>query len=86
MIESECHGQSNFKTGRRYVKMKTVDPYNHKSLQGEHSIKSLSTILTKHLTGQGETWHKFLLFATFAYNTLHSPNIGNYSPFKLTFG
>ena len=35
------------------IKIKTVDPYNHKSLQAEHGIKSLSTILTKHLTGQG---------------------------------
>ena len=29
------------------IKIKTVGPYNHKSLQAEHSIKSLSTILTK---------------------------------------
>ena len=37
------------------VKIKTVDPYNHQSLQAEHGIKSLSNILTKHLTGQGQT-------------------------------
>ena len=30
-----------------------VVPFNHKSLQAEHRIKSLSTILTKHLTEQG---------------------------------
>ena len=66
------------------VKIKTVGPYNHKSLQTEHGIKSLSSILTKHLTGQGETWHKFLSLATFAYNTFHSPNLENYSPFVLT--
>ena len=30
--------------------IKTVAPYNHQSLQAEHGIKSLSTILTKHLT------------------------------------
>ena len=63
------------------IKIKTVGPYNHKSLQAEHGIKSLSSILTKHLTGQGQTWHKFLSLATFAYNTFHSPNLGNYSPF-----
>ena len=34
------------------IKIKTVGPYNHKSLQAEHGIKSLSNILTKHLTGQ----------------------------------
>ena len=35
------------------IKIKTVAPFNHKSLQAEHGIKSLSTILTKHLTEQG---------------------------------
>ena len=30
------------------IKIRTVAPYNHQSLQAEHSIKSLSTILTKH--------------------------------------
>ena len=37
------------------IKIKTVGPYNHQSLQAEHGIKSLSNILTKHLTGQGQT-------------------------------
>ena len=67
------------------IKIKTVNPYNHKSLQAEHGIKSLSSIMTKHLTGQGQTWQKFLSLALFAYNTFHSPNLGNYSPFELTF-
>ena len=66
------------------IKIKKVGPYNHKSLQAEHGIKSLSAILTKHLTGQGQMWHKYLSLATFAYNTSHSPNLGNYSPFDLT--
>ena len=68
------------------IKSKTVGPYNHKSLQAEQGIKSVSSILTKHLTGQGQTWYKFLLMVAFAYNTFHSPNLGNYSPFELTFG
>ena len=54
------------------------------SLQAEHVIKSLSAILTKHLIGQGQTWHKFPSLAMFAYNTFHSPNLGNYSSFELT--
>ena len=66
------------------IKIKTVGPYNHRSLQAEHGIKSLLTILTKHLAGQGQMWHKYLSLATFAYNTFHSPNLGNYSPFELT--
>ena len=32
------------------IKIKTVAPYNHQSLQAEHGINSLSAILTKHLT------------------------------------
>ena len=49
------------------VKIKTVVPYNHQSLQAaEHGIKSLSTILTKHLTDLGQMWPKYLPLATFA--------------------
>ena len=73
------------------ISIKTVGPYNHKSLQAEHGIKSLSNILSKCLTGQGQTcqgqtWHKFLSLATFAYNMFHTPNLGNYSPYELVFG
>ena len=45
------------------IKIKTVGPYNHQSLQAEHGIKSLSNILTKHLTGQGRNWNKFPVFS-----------------------
>ena len=68
------------------ISIKTVGPYNHKSLRAEHGIKSLSNILSKHLTGQGQTWHKFLSLATFAYNIFHTSNLGNYSPYELVFG
>ena len=36
------------------IKMETVALYNHQSLQAEHGIKSLSTILMKHLTYLGQ--------------------------------
>ena len=52
----------------------------------EHGIKSLTHILTKHLTGLGHMCTKYLSLATFAYNTFNSPNLGNYSPYELTFG
>ena len=52
----------------------------------DHGIKSLSTILTKHLTEQGQMWPKFLPLATLAYNTFNSPNLANYSPYELVFG
>ena len=68
------------------IKTKTVAPYNHQSLQAEHSIKSLSRILTKHLTGQGQMWHKYLPLVTFAYNTFNSPNLASHSPYELVFG
>ena len=41
-------------------KIMTVALYNHQSLQAEYGIKTLSQILTKHLTGQGQMWHKYL--------------------------
>ena len=68
------------------IKIKTVAPYNQQSLQAEHRIKSLSHILTKHLTNLGQMWTKYLSLATFAYNTFNTPNLGNYSPYELTFG
>ena len=68
------------------IKIKNVAPYNHQSLQAEHGIKSLFHILTKLLTSLGQMWTKYLLLATFAYNTFNSLNLGNYSPYELTFG
>ena len=68
------------------IKIKTVGPYDHQSLQAEYGIKSLSNILTKHLTGQALMWHKFLSLATFAYNIFNSPNLCNHSPYELIFG
>ena len=41
------------------TKSKTVAPYNHQSLQAKHGIKSLSTILTKHLANIGQMWPKY---------------------------
>ena len=68
------------------IKIKKVSPYNHQSLQAEHMIKTLSHILTKHLTSLGQMWPKYLSLATFAYNTFNTPNLGNYSPYELTVG
>ena len=68
------------------IKIRTVAPYNHQSLQAELRITSLSTILTKHLTNLGQMWPKYLPLATFAYNTFNTPNLGNHSPYELIFG
>ena len=68
------------------IKIRTVAPYNHQSLQAEHGIKSLPTILTKHLTNLGQMWPKYLPLATFAYNMFNTPNFRNYSLYELTYG
>ena len=68
------------------IKIRTVAPYNHQSLQAEHGMKSLSTIPTKHLTNLGQMWPKYSPLATFASNTLNTQNLGNHSPYELTFG
>ena len=44
----------NYLLSKLDIKIKTVAPYNHQSLQEEHGIKSLSTILMKHLTNLGQ--------------------------------
>ena len=54
--------------------------------QAEHGIKSLSCILTKHLTSLGQMWKNIVSLVTFAYNTFNTPNLGNYSPYELIFG
>ena len=65
--------------------IRTVAPYNHQSLQAEHGIKSLSTIIIKHLTNLGQMWPKYLPLATFAYKTFNTPNLGNHNPYELIF-
>ena len=76
----------NYLFKRLGIKIKTVAPYNHQSFHAEHGIKSLSDILTKHLTRSGEMWPDSLPFATLAHNTYNSPHLSNYSPYELVFG
>ena len=71
----------NYLFSKFNIKIKTVAPYNHQSLQAEHGIKSLSMILTKHLMNLGQMWPKYLSLATFAYNTFNTLNLANYSPY-----
>ena len=76
----------NYLFSKLDIKIQTVSLYNHQSLQAEHRIKSLSTILMKHLNNLGQMWQKYLLLATFAYNTFNTPNLVNFSPHELVFG
>ena len=47
---------------------------------------SASRILTKHLSGQGQMWHKYLPLVTLTHNTFNSLNLANNSPYELVFG
>ena len=67
------------------IKIKTVTPYNHQSLQAKHGIKSLSMILMKNLINLGQMWPKYLSLATFTYTTFNTPNLANLSPYELVF-
>ena len=67
------------------IKIKTVAPYNHQTLQAEHGIESLSTILTKHLINLGQMWPKYLPLVMFVYYSFNTPNLANYSPYELVF-
>ena len=70
----------NYLFNKLAIKIKTFAPYNPQSLQGEHGIKSLSVILMKHLTNLGQMWPKYILLATFVYNTFNTPKLVNFSP------
>ena len=76
----------NYLFSKLDIKIKTVAPYNHQSLQAKHGIKSLSTIVKKHLTNLGQIWPKYFSLATFTYNTFNTPNLANFSPYELVFG
>ena len=76
----------NYLFRKLHIQIMTVAPYNHQSLQAEHGIKSLYRILTKHFTGQGRMWHRYLCLATFAHNTFNSPDLADHSPYELAFG
>ena len=67
------------------IKIKTVAPYYHQSLEAGQGIKSLSTILAKYLTNLGQMWPKYLPLATYTYNMFSSPNLANHSPYELVF-
>ena len=62
-----------------------VSPTNHKSLQAEHGIKSLSGLLVKHLSEQWN-WVSCLSYSSLCYNCYDFPNLDGHSPYELVFG
>ena len=85
MISAFMSSLMNFLFKKFNIKIKTVAPYNHQSMQAEHGIKSSSAIVTKHLTGLGQMWPKYLPLAMFAQNTFNSPHLASYSSYELFF-
>ena len=51
-------GLMNYLFRKFGIKVKNVASHNHQCLQAEHGIKSLFSILNKHLPEQGQMWHK----------------------------
>ena len=68
------------------IKIKTVAPYNHQSLQAEHEFKSLSAILNETFDEPRSYVATYSPLATFTCNTFKSPSLANYSPYELVFG
>ena len=67
------------------IKVILVSPTNHKSLQAEHGIWSLSGLLVKHLS-EVWSWHSCLPYSMLCYNAYSTPNLNGYSPYELVFG
>ena len=68
------------------IQLITVSVTNHKSLLAEHGIKSLSNMITTHLTGLGKDWHVYAKPCMLTYNSYHTPNLDDHCPFELVFG
>ena len=68
------------------IQLITVSVTNHKSLQAEHGIKSLSNLILTHLTGLGKDWHIYAKPCMLTYNSYATPNLDGFSPFELVFG
>ena len=45
----------------------------------------LAIMLTKHVTGLGQYWTKYIPFAMYSYNTFSSPNLNRLSIYELVF-
>ena len=67
------------------IKVILVSHTNHKSLQAEHGIKTLSGLLVKHLS-EVWSWHSCLSYSMLCYNAYSTPNLNGYSPHELVFG
>ena len=63
----------NYLFNKLDIKIKTVTPYNHQSLQAKYGIKSLSMILMQHLTNLGQMWQKIFIVGYFCIYYIQYP-------------
>ena len=68
------------------IQILTVSVTNHKSLQAEHGIKSLSNLIITHLSGLGVDWPTYARPCMLTYNSYATPNLDGFCPFELVFG
>ena len=68
------------------IQILTVGVTNHKSLQAEHGIKSLSNLILTHLTELDRDWHIYAKPCMLTYNSFSTPNLDGFCPFELVFG
>ena len=57
------------------IHVTTAVPTKHQSLMAEHGIKSLASILMKHLTGLDDNWPLYCKPAMLVYNSYATPNL-----------
>ena len=68
------------------IKVILVSPTNHQSLQAEHGIKSLSSLLVKKHLCTVWSWNSVLSYSMLCYNGYSSLSLNGYSPHELVFG
>ena len=66
------------------IKPIVISPENHGSLRTEQYIRTISEMLTKYISQQGQDWHLYLNACCYAHNTFVTPSMG-YSPFELVY-
>ena len=59
-------------------------PENHGSLRTERYIWTISEMLTKYISQQGQDWHSYLNACFYTHNTFVTPSIGC-SPFEFVY-
>ena len=68
------------------IHVTTANLTNHKSLLAAHGIRSLASILMKHLKGLGDDWPLYCKPAMSVYNSYATLNLDNLSPFEVDLG